>query len=197
MFKPWPGLKAVPAGVYNSPASKIRCRGILLEDVMEKALQDLIEPEGICFGCGSANSHGLQIKSYFDREGTHILADVQPEEKYCGWPELVYGGYIAMLVDCHSNYAAMAAHYTAEGRQPGSLPKISCATSTLGVKYIRPTPMGVPLHLKARVAGEVARKTRVICEVWAGGILTARGDSTFVRVDTKDLADKAHDRKDG
>ncbi len=61
----------------------------------------------------------------------------------------------------------------------------------LGVKYIKPTPMGVPLMLKARVEGEVGRKTRVLCEVYAGDTLTALGDSVFVRVDVGHLAKTA------
>ena len=47
---------------------------------------------------------------------------------------------------------------------------------------------GVPLLLKGRVEGDVGRKSRVICEVWAGDVLTATADSVFVRVDTDQLA---------
>ncbi|HAL67799.1 MAG TPA: thioesterase, partial [Pseudomonas sp.] len=54
--------------------------------------------------------------------------------------------------------------------------------------------MGVELLLKARVEGEVARKSRVICEVWADGVLTVRADSVFVRVDTDKLQRQAHAR---
>ncbi|MNF90005.1 hypothetical protein D3C84_725550 [compost metagenome] len=54
--------------------------------------------------------------------------------------------------------------------------------------------MGIPLTLRARVEGEVGRKTRVICEVFAGDVLTAVGDSIFVRVDAAQLADNAHGR---
>lgn len=158
---------------------------------MTKALQDLIEPEGICYGCGPVNKDGIQIKSFPDSDGIHVNVIITPKEKYCGWPGLVYGGYLAMVIDCHSNYTAMAAHYKAEGREPGSLPKISCATGTLSVKYLKPTPMDVELLFKARVEGEVGRKTRIICEVYANNILTAIGDSIFVRVDTDELAQVA------
>ncbi|MNF01523.1 hypothetical protein D3C80_2005270 [compost metagenome] len=54
--------------------------------------------------------------------------------------------------------------------------------------------MGLPLTLRAKVEGEVGRKTRVVCEVYAGEVLTAIGDSTFVRVDTEQLAAAAHGR---
>jgi hypothetical protein len=117
-----------------------------------------------------------------------------PEAKYCGWPDLVYGGLIAMLVDCHSNWTAMAYHYRNEQREVSSLPRINCVTGNLGIKFIKPTPMGIPLTLRAKVEGEVGRKCRVICEVFAGDVLTAVGDSVFVRVDTGQLADAAHGR---
>ena len=86
----------------------------------------------------------------------------------------------------------MANHYRAEKREPGTLPRIDCVTGSLGVKYIKPTPMGVPLLLKARVEGEVGRKTRVLCEVYANEVLTALGDSIFVKVDIGHLAKTAH-----
>jgi hypothetical protein len=150
-------------------------------------LQDLAAPDGICFGCGSAHPSGLHIKSYWDADGVHVLCKHRPGPEYTGWPGLVYGGLLAMLVDCHSNWTAMAYHYRAEGREPGTLPAVECVTGRLGISYLKPTPMGVELTLKARVEGEVGRKTRVLCEVWAGDVMTATGDSVFVRVNAQQL----------
>lgn len=152
------------------------------------ALQDLAAPDGVCFGCGPKNANGLRIKSYWDTDGTHIVMRHIPDACYVGWPSLVYGGLISCLVDCHSNWTAMANHYRTEDREAGTLPRIDCVTGSLGVKYIKPTPIGVPLTLKARVEGEIGRKTRVLCEVYAGDTLTALGDSIFVRVDVGHLA---------
>jgi hypothetical protein len=153
-----------------------------------KALQNIVAPDGVCFGCGTQNEHGLQIKSYWDADGTHVITKFIPEVHYVGWPSLVYGGLISCLIDCHSNWTAMANHYREENRAPGTLPRIDCVTGTLGIKYIKPTPMGVPLLLKAHVKGEVGRKTRVLCEVYANEVLTALGDSVFVKVDIGHLA---------
>ncbi len=161
---------------------------------VDTSLQDSAAPDGVCYGCGGSNPHGLHIKSRWHDDGVHVIAEHLPEAKYCGWPDLVYGGLIAMLVDCHSNWTAMAYHYRQENRQVASLPRINCVTGNLGIKFIKPTPMGVPLVLKAKVEGEVGRKTRVICEVYAGDVLTAVGDSTFVRVDAEQLAAQAHGR---
>lgn len=156
------------------------------------ALQDLGHPEGICYGCGSAHPRGLRLKSHWHEDGKQVICTHRPGEDFTGWPGLVYGGLIAMLVDCHSNWTVMAYHYRAEGREPGSLPRIGCVTGQLNIRYIKPTPMGVELTLRAWVEGEVSRKSRVICEVWAGDTLTACADSVFVRVDTARLEAAAH-----
>ena len=156
------------------------------------ALQDLAAPDGVCFGCGSKNAHGLRIKSYWDNDNLHVITTHMPDERYTGWPSLVYGGLISCLIDCHSNWTVMANHYRTEGREVGTLPRIDCVTGSLSIKYIKPTPMGTLLTLKARIEGRVERKTRVLCEVYAGDTLTALGDSVFVRVDIGHLAKTAH-----
>lgn len=156
------------------------------------ALQDLAAPDGVCFGCGSKNAHGLRIKSYWDADQEHMMMTYTPDERYVGWPSLVYGGLISCLVDCHSNWTAMANHYRVEGREVGTLPRIDCVTGSLNVRYIKPTPMGVPLTLKARAEGKVGRKTRVLCEVYARDTLTALGDTLLFRVDVGHLAKTAH-----
>lgn len=155
-------------------------------------LQDLAAPDGVCFGCGSAHPTGLRIQSHWDPDGVHVRSTHLPDPQYTGWPGLVYGGFLAMLVDCHSNWTAMAYHYRAEGREPGTLPRIECVTAELGVTFLRPTPMGTELTLSARVEGELGRRSRVVCKVRAGKTLVATGDSVFVRVDTAKLAETAH-----
>lgn len=161
-------------------------------DTKIPALQDLGAPDGICFGCGPKNTKGLRIKSYWDTDNLHVITTHTPDRRYTGWPSLVYGGLISCLVDCHSNWTVIANHYRNEDREIGTTPRIECVTGTLGVKYIKPTPMAAALTLKARVDGKVERKTRVICEVYAGDTLTAIGDSIFVRVDANQLAKLAH-----
>ena len=158
------------------------------------ALQDQIAPHGVCFGCGGDNPNGLKIKSYWDADQVHVITRHLPDAQYCGWPDLVYGGLLAMLVDCHSNWTAMAYHMRAEEVAADGPRTINCVTGDLGIKYIKPTPMGVELTLRARVEGPLARKSRIICEVYAGDTLTAIGDSVFVRVDADKLARQAHGR---
>jgi acyl-coenzyme A thioesterase PaaI-like protein len=156
------------------------------------SLQETVAPESTCFGCGVKHPRGLHIKSYWDEAGRYVVARFKPDENYSGWPGLVYGGFIAMLIDCHSNWTAMANHYRHENRPLQSQPKIDCVTAELNICYKKPTPMGVELDLRAWVEGEVGRKTTVICEIRANDVLTVTARSVFARVDTAALKRQAH-----
>lgn len=151
---------------------------------MVLALQDICMPNGTCYGCGSANPDGLHIKSYWSDDGQFVVASFDPPAKYSsGFKDAMYGGLVASLIDCHSNWTAMAFGYKAEGREPGTLPLVTSVTGSLGIKYLKPTPMTQTIHLKAWVEGEIGRKTRVLCELGTGDTVTALGDSIFVRID--------------
>jgi hypothetical protein len=151
---------------------------------MVLALQDICLPNGTCYGCGSANPDGLHIKSFWSEDRKFVIASFEPQTRFSsGFEDALYGGLIASLIDCHSNWTAMAFGYKAEGREPGTHPLITSVTGSLGVKYLKPTPMDQTIHLKAWVEGEVGRKTRVICELGTGDTITALGDSIFVRID--------------
>ncbi len=155
------------------------------------AFQDLAAEHSHCFGCGPHHPTGLNIKSHWDETGQFAIAKHQPREEFLGWPGMVYGGLLAMLIDCHSNWTVMAHQYRAENRDIGTLPSIDCVTGNLNIQYLAPTPMEQELTLKAYIEGEVGKKTRVICEVWCNGHMTAKADSVFVRVDIAAVRAKA------
>src|SRR5690606_9023124 len=117
------------------------------------ALQDLMSPHGVCFGCGGANPNGLHIKSYWDQDQVHVITRHLPEEKYCGWPDLVYGGLLAMLADCHSTGAATTYHTRGAQARGGEPRKVNGVTGSLGIKYDKATTMGVALTLRDRGDG--------------------------------------------
>lgn len=163
-----------------------------LADPALPALQDLAAPDFGCYCCGPAHPTGLRIKSFWDPDGVHVVMTHTPRAEFVGFPGLVYGGLLAMLVDCHSGWTAMAHHYRAEGRPPSSQPRVDCVTGTLNIVYRKATPLGVPLRVRARLEGAVARKSRVICEIWAGDLLTVTADNIFVRVNAGHLSDQAN-----
>lgn len=134
-----------------------------------------------CYGCGPDNPHGLRIKSY--REGSEAVCTWQPEPYHCGGsPEIVYGGIIASLIDCHSVNLAIADAYEREGREVGSEPKIHYVTASLSVSYLLPTPLGPPLRLRARVIRSEGRKSWMSCTLEAEGKVRASAEVLAVRV---------------
>lgn len=161
---------------------------------MRLSLQQRAAPEMVCFCCGPAHPTGLRIGSFWDDGGERVVTRHTPREEFVGFPGLVYGGLLAMLVDCHSGWTAMAWHYRAEQREPETLPRIRCVTGNLNIDYLKPTPMGVELVVKGRVVGPLARKCRVHCEIWAGDVMTVKADNVFVRADTERMSARAHGR---
>lgn len=134
-----------------------------------------------CWGCGPLNPQGLQIKSYW--HAGEAICSFMPQPQHCaGPPHVVNGGILATIIDCHSVCTAMAALYDAEARAIGSAPLLWCATASLHVEYLRPTPMGVPLRLRARVAAIEGRRVTVECILSAGARECARGSVAAVRV---------------
>jgi len=145
------------------------------------ALQD-IWPEGSCYGCGPANARGLRIKSYWSSDGSEVICRFTPRPEYnAGFPNVMYGGLVASLIDCHSIWTAIAWTYRAEGREHGSPPSISYVTGTLMVRFLQPTDLDKPVLLRARVTGLYPKKALVLCSLYSGDKVTADGEVVAVR----------------
>ena len=142
-------------------------------------IQDFM-PNNVCFGCGSLNPDGLQIKSYM--EGDECVAVWQSDDKYHGWQAVLNGGILATLIDCHSMAAALQAAYASENRPLGSDPVYRYATGTITIRYLLPTSNERPITLRARVESASGRKTQVTCRTYVDGTQTAEADIVAVRV---------------
>ena len=146
-----------------------------------KAFQDYY-PENVahCYGCGSLNQHGHQIKTFW--EGEETVTRFTPAPYHTAIPGFVYGGLIASLIDCHSTGTAAAAAYRAENRPMDSEPPFRFVTGSLHVDFLKPTPMGPELVLRGRVKEIKGRKVVVEAEVWADEVMTARGEVVAVQM---------------
>jgi len=146
----------------------------------EKAIQDYY-PDNVsyCYGCGRLNQHGLQIKSYW--LGDEAVCTFTPRPEHMAIPGYVYGGLIASLIDCHCTGTAAAASYQAAGRPMDSQPAFRFVTASLKVDYLKPTPLGVPLELRARVIELKGRKVVMQASLTAEGVLCARGEVVAVQ----------------
>lgn len=146
---------------------------------MKKYFQDSMAGN-VCFGCGNENPEGLHIKSYW--EGEKSICNWMPEEKYHGWANLLNGGIMATLIDCHCMCTAMAAAYKSEGRGLDSFPEYRYATGTITVKYLRPTSCLKEVKLEAIVQEIKGKKVVLQCEVWSGSEKTAEAEVIAIRV---------------
>lgn len=146
-----------------------------------KAFQDYY-PENLshCYGCGSHNPHGHQIKTVWD--GDETVTRFTPQPYHTAVPGFVYGGLIASLVDCHSTGTAAAAAYRAEGRGMDTQPPLRFVTGSLHVDYLKPTPLGQELEIRGRVKEIKGRKVIVESTVYADGVATARGEVVAVQM---------------
>ena len=146
-----------------------------------KAFQDYY-PENVshCYGCGSLNRHGHQIKTFWD--GDETVTRFTPKPWHTAVPGYVYGGLIASLIDCHSTGTAAAAMYRSEGRQMDSLPPLRFVTGSLQVSYLKPTPLDGELVIRGTVTEIKGRKVVVETTVLVDGIATARGTVIAVQM---------------
>ncbi len=140
------------------------------------SLQERYAPLSICFGCGPANEKGLRIRSF--EAGDALVCDWTPEAHHHAFDGMLNGGICGALLDCHSNWAA--AHHLMTSRGDGALP--CTVTAEFAVKLKRPTPMGAPVHLVARVVQAEGDRVTVEAELSAGGKVTATCRGIFVAV---------------
>ncbi len=147
----------------------------------DKAFQDFYPDHlSYCYGCGRLNEYGLQIKSYWDGEET--VCRFEPKPYHIAIPGSVYGGLIASLIDCHGTGTAAAFAYREEGRAMDTTPSLRFVTASLHVEYLRPTPLGVPLEIRAHAKEIKGRKVVVAARVIARGEVCARGEVVAVRL---------------
>ena len=147
----------------------------------KKAFQDYY-PEDLsyCYGCGSLNEKGLQIKSYWD--GEESVCIYTPRDYHIAIPGFVYGGLIASLIDCHSTGTASAAKYRSENREMGSDPPVRFVTASLHVDFLLPTPLGVPLEIRGKVKLIKGRRVVVESRLLAEGKICAQGEVVAVQM---------------
>jgi acyl-coenzyme A thioesterase PaaI-like protein len=148
---------------------------------MNDAVQDHYPDDfAHCYGCGRLNAHGHHVRTLWD--GDETVARFSPRPEHIALPGFVYGGLIASLIDCHAIGTAAAFVERAAGRDIGDAPSPRFVTGMLTVQFVKPTPLGPELELRARATEVGARKVTVEVTLAAGGVITARGNVIAVRM---------------
>ena len=141
-----------------------------------KSLQERFAPAGRCFGCGPANPKGLRIRS-FVLDDAHVVCDVVPEPHHEAFENVLNGGIIGTVLDCHMNWTTIQ-HLMAKLGATEALP---CVTAEFTVALKRPTPMG-PVHVDAVVISATDDRASIEGTMTANGKVTAVGTGTFIAV---------------
>ena len=89
-----------------------------------------------CFGCGHQNPFGLKLT--FEEQDETYIARFTGRPQHQGYDGIMHGGIVSTLLD-----EIMARYLYAKG--------MNAVTARLEVRYLKPTPIGVPLLLKGRI----------------------------------------------
>jgi len=152
--------------------------------VTEPSLQRRFSPDSRCFGCGPANEQGLRIESHEADGNAHgeaageLRAVWQPLPHHAAFDNVLNGGIIGTLLDCHANWTA-AMHLMHERGLAGPP---GCVTTDYAVRLRRPTPVDRSVHLRAWPIETSGDRVVVDAEVAVDGIITATCRGTFVAV---------------
>ena len=109
-----------------------------------RSVQESLYPELTCFGCGHANPDGFHLRSYV--EGDLLVAEFTPRPEHDNGFGFVNGGIITTVLDCHGAAVVM---WEAEQRgwKAASGAPVPFITAGFDVRFLRPTPLGPPVHL--------------------------------------------------
>lgn len=147
-----------------------------------KAFQDYY-PDNYahCYGCGRLNDHGLKIKSFWD--GDESVCHFTPQSHYTGgFPDFMYGGMIASLIDCHCAGTASAATAREAGIDPEDQPLERFVTASIKVDYLAPAPVGTELEVRATVREISGRKVWLDASLSAEGKVCAKGEALMIQI---------------
>jgi len=141
-----------------------------------RSVQETYAPNNACFGCGTANSRGLRLRSF--EQGDLLVAAWQPEPHHEAFPSVLSGGIVGTLLDCHGDWAASM--HLMRRRAHASPPCVVTAEFT--VKLLWPTPTKEPVHLVARVVESTDDRATVEATLTAEGKVCASFRGSFVAV---------------
>lgn len=123
-----------------------------------------------CFVCGKRNQHGLHLDMKKAVENNTCTFTFTAGPTFQGYAGIVHGGILSTLLDEAMAHAVMGN-------------KIMAVTADMHVRFLRPTPVGVPLKVAASLTGNrknlyFARGTVMLDD----GTLLAEAEGRFARI---------------
>lgn len=142
------------------------------------SLQQHYSPNGICYGCGPKNDKGLHLQSFVENADT-LTAVWMPKPEYQAFPNVLCGGVIGTLLDCHCNWTAT--WFLMQHNKTEIAPHT--VTAEYKIKLLRPTPIDEPIHLIGRLKSiDNDRTATTTGELISHGKVCATCEGRFVAV---------------
>jgi len=128
------------------------------------------KPDNPCFGCGGANSRGMNLTFEQDDASQSIRGQFRLGAEYCGGPGFIHGGIIALLLD-----EAMA--------KVSRFHQLRAATVELNVEYVKFVAVDADIIIEAHEVECNGRMHLRIGEIRnISGEILARGRGRFVEL---------------
>ena len=138
-----------------------------------------------CYGCGAWNTKGLQIKSFWEKDEAVCIFDPKPHHAAMP-PDVMNGGTISTIIDCHCVCSSIAEAYKREGREIGEGDPIWFATGYLKIDFKKPTRIDGKVTVRAKVSEKKNKTTLFIAKFFdKDNQLTCEGEVLSVRVSKK------------
>ena len=132
-------------------------------------------PTNYFFGCGGANTHGMQLAFEQDDEAKRIRGRFRISSDYQGGTGFVHGGIIATLLD---EVMAKVSRFA----------KDHAMTGEMTVEYLKPVPVGQDIVVEGWEVGRNGRVRSREGEIRnASGEVLARGRARFVEISRERL----------
>ena len=129
-----------------------------------------------CFACGKGNSVGLKMDFFVDDIGRYCSRFIGRPE-HVGYSDMMHGGIVATLLD-----EVMARVVFEEG--------LFAVTAELNVRYLKPTPVGEELLVRAVVDRRRGKLFRVSGEILlVGGAVSAVATAKIMALDCLEIED--------
>jgi acyl-coenzyme A thioesterase PaaI-like protein len=119
---------------------------------------------------------GLRIKSF--PQERDVVTNFVAEPYQASFGAFVSGGIISTLLDCHGNWTAL---YTLMKERNTNTPP-STVTAKLSISFLRPTPVGKALHVRARPVKVEGDRVEVEGELEVDGVATVKMSGTYLAV---------------
>lgn len=146
----------------------------MMEKIVHAIQDEYPDDFAKCYGCGRLNDAGLKLRTGW--QGNRTITIFKPLEEHSAIQGFVYGGVLASLIDCHGTGSAALALHREKGHEPGDgVEPPRFVTASLHVDYVKPTPQGVELKALGTLEKVHPKRWKVHTEVYADGILCAKG----------------------